>query len=374
MAHVDGQLWTITPVIGEWVPLKNGELIEINLKALGWVVSDSTIMPNWYIACVDYEECSAKNLEYTKVTADRGFTFNRPDFVTEFRGEKMTKRDILDASKVPVAPDVWTMNNNLKVIEDGKSIDKYGLPILPNPSFVETRPSTLQVQNGKEIPQNGVPINLRKWVYDYLENHSCPNPICKDCIPVYSNGTVVSGTQCKCQVLEERQTGDKCIPTSSTQCSTWLIRVGYLTNGDKWRLSTSSDIVLDIASCDDIPETMSFVTKLIDKVRQTDDAMIFTGTIADEGPRFNHRGVFIDVARNFYPAGTISALMNIMQRVNLNVLHLKLADNEGWRLEIPELPKLTELGASRCHDPAGHSCLMPQLGTVRLIYLGRNQG
>jgi hexosaminidase len=71
------------------------------------------------------------------------------------------------------------------------------------------------------------------------------------------------------------------------------------------------------------------------------------------------------VARNFYPLTTITTLMGIMQRVNLNVLHIKLADNEGWRLEIPELPILTELGASRCHDPAGHSCLMPQLGTVQ---------
>lgn len=91
--------------------------------------------------------------------------------------------------------------------------------------------------------------------------------------------------------------------------------------------------------------------------------MIFTSQTSDAGPRFDHRGVFIDVARNFYPATTITTLMTIMQRVNLNVLHIKLADNEGWRLEIPELPILTELGASRCHDPAGHSCLMPQLGS-----------
>ncbi|CAG5077543.1 Oidioi.mRNA.OKI2018_I69.PAR.g8749.t1.cds [Oikopleura dioica] len=361
VAHVDGQLWTITPVIGEWAPLKIGEMIEINLKALGWVVSDSTIMPNWYIACVDYEECSAKNLESTKVTADRGFTFNRPDFVTEFRGDKMTKRDVLDASTVPMAPDVWMMNNNLKVVEDGKSVEKYGVPILPVPSFIETKPSTLEVQNGKEQPRNGVPISSRKWIYDYQENLACPNPICKECLPQSGQGT--GGTQCKCQVLEERQIGEKCIPSSTTQCSTWLIRVGYLHGGDKWRLATSSDIVLDIATCEDIPETLSFITKLIDKVRETDDAMIFTGTMSDAGPRFEHRGVFIDVARNFYQAGTISSLMNIMQRVNLNVLHLKLADNEGWRLEIPELPKLTELGASRCHDPAGHSCLMPQLGS-----------
>jgi len=364
IVHIDGQLWSITPVVDEWTPLQNGELIEINLKALGWVVSDSTIMPNWYIACVDYELCSAKNLDFTKVSTDYGFTFNRPNFVTEFRGDQMTKRDILDASTVPIAQDVWMMNNNLKVVENGKSVEKYGLPILPNPSNYKSTPSTLQIQNGIEQPNNGIPIHSRKWVYEYLEAKACPTPICTNCMPNGSGG----GTQCKCQVLEERQNyGEKCIPSASTQCSTWLIRVGYV-HDVKWKLSTSSDIVFDVSSCNEIPEAVSFITKLIDKVRETPDAMIFTSQTSDAGPRFDHRGVFIDVARNFYPATTITTLMTIMQRVNLNVLHIKLADNEGWRLEIPELPILTELGASRCHDPAGHSCLMPQLGTVQIFF------
>ena len=283
--------------------------------------------------------------------------------MTEFHGDEMTKRDILDASLVPIAQDVWIMNNNLKVVENGKSVEKYGLPILPNPSNFSSTPSTLQVQNGIEQPNNGVPIHSRKWVYDYQEQTACPAPICTDCRPNGSGG----GTQCKCQVLEERQNyGEKCIPSASNACSTWLIRVGYV-HDVKWQLSTSSDIVFDIASCDDIPEAISFITKLIDKVRETPDAMVFTSKTADTGPRFDHRGVFIDVARNFYPLVHISNLMAIMQRVNLNVLHIKLADNEGWRLEIPELPILTELGASRCHDPAGHSCLMPQLGTVQIF-------
>jgi len=117
-------------------------------------------------------------LQYTKVSADYGFTLNRPNFVTEFHGDEMTKRDILDASLVPIAQDVWIMNNNLRVVENGKSVEKYGLAILPNPSNFSTTPSTLQVQDGIEQPNNGVPIHSRKWVYDYQEQTACPAPIC----------------------------------------------------------------------------------------------------------------------------------------------------------------------------------------------------
>jgi hexosaminidase len=52
-----------------------------------------------------------------------------------------------------------------------------------------------------------------------------------------------------------------------------------------------------------------------------------------------------------------------MAEYKLNALHLHLADDEGFRLEIPGLPELTELSAQRCHDPSETRCLLPQLGS-----------
>src|SRR3546814_2023758 len=51
-----------------------------------------------------------------------------------------------------------------------------------------------------------------------------------------------------------------------------------------------------------------------------------------------------------------------MAAYKLNNLHPHLAEDEGWRIEIPALPELAEIGSKRCHDPSEATCLLPQLG------------
>ena len=52
----------------------------------------------------------------------------------------------------------------------------------------------------------------------------------------------------------------------------------------------------------------------------------------------------IDVARNFQTKDSILKFIDAMSLYKLNKLHLHLSDDEGWRLQIPELPELTEVG------------------------------
>ena len=40
-----------------------------------------------------------------------------------------------------------------------------------------------------------------------------------------------------------------------------------------------------------------------------------------------------------------------MAELNMNQLHLRISDDEGWRIQILELPELTDIGANRCYDP-----------------------
>jgi hexosaminidase len=49
--------------------------------------------------------------------------------------------------------------------------------------------------------------------------------------------------------------------------------------------------------------------------------------------------------------------------MQMNKFHWHLTNDEGWRLEIPGLPELTEIGSKRCHDMTEKTCLMTQLGT-----------
>ncbi|MGD8123044.1 beta-N-acetylhexosaminidase [Vibrio sp. TRT 2004] len=82
-----------------------------------------------------------------------------------------------------------------------------------------------------------------------------------------------------------------------------------------------------------------------------------------DAPRFDYRGVMVDVARNFHSKEAILATLEQMAAYKMNKLHLHLTDDEGWRIEIPGLPELTEIGANRCFDEQEKSCLLPQLGS-----------
>ena len=79
-------------------------------------------------------------------------------------------------------------------------------------------------------------------------------------------------------------------------------------------------------------------------------------------PRYGFRGLHIDLARNFHSKDEILKLIEAMATYKFNKLHLHLADDEGWRIQINALPELTEIGSKRCHDPQENRCLLPQLG------------
>lgn len=82
----------------------------------------------------------------------------------------------------------------------------------------------------------------------------------------------------------------------------------------------------------------------------------------DDEPHFPFRGLLVDVARNFHSKAFILRLLDQMAAYKLNKLHLHLGDDEGWRLEIPTIPELTQLSARRCLDLEDKTCLQPQLG------------
>ena len=92
-----------------------------------------------------------------------------------------------------------------------------------------------------------------------------------------------------------------------------------------------------------------------------DEGLVRPFTVTD-APRYPFRGLHIDLARNFHSKEELLKLIDAMALYKLNKLHLHLADDEGWRLEIAALPELTEVGSRRCHDPEERTCLLPQLG------------
>ncbi|MBC7828574.1 MAG: family 20 glycosylhydrolase [Chitinophagaceae bacterium] len=62
-------------------------------------------------------------------------------------------------------------------------------------------------------------------------------------------------------------------------------------------------------------------------------------------PRFGWRGLMFDVSRHFFTKQDVKDFIDEMVKYKMNLLHLTLANDEGWRIQIKSLPKLTEVGA-----------------------------
>lgn len=82
-----------------------------------------------------------------------------------------------------------------------------------------------------------------------------------------------------------------------------------------------------------------------------------------DAPRFSHRAMHLDIARNFHSKESIYRLLDQMAAYKLNKFHLHLSDDEGWRLEIPDLPELTDVASQRSFDLKEKKTLLTQLGS-----------
>ena len=84
-------------------------------------------------------------------------------------------------------------------------------------------------------------------------------------------------------------------------------------------------------------------------LQMTKDAnKVALGTITDE-PRFEYRGMMLDVSRHFFGLDFVKKQIDAMAYYKLNRLHIHLTDAAGWRIEIKKYPRLTNFAAWRSH-------------------------
>jgi hexosaminidase len=77
------------------------------------------------------------------------------------------------------------------------------------------------------------------------------------------------------------------------------------------------------------------------------------GLTIRDAPRLPWRGALLDVARHFWPLEFLREFVDLLAAHKLNVLHLHLTDDQGWRIEIDGLPDLTRVGAWRTESMVG---------------------
>ena len=111
------------------------------------------------------------------------------------------------------------------------------------------------------------------------------------------------------------------------------------------RLSGGSDEALRYAE--------STYRQLLDTADQVDGGFAVPAVHIVDAPRFGWRGMMLDVARHFMPKDFVLRIVDVIALHRMNVLHLHLTDDQGWRVEIDAYPKLTEVGAWRPETMVG---------------------
>ncbi|MDQ0726204.1 family 20 glycosylhydrolase [Microbacterium sp. W4I20] len=126
--------------------------------------------------------------------------------------------------------------------------------------------------------------------------------------------------------------------------------------GDEaFRLTVAADgIELRGATAAGVFRASTTLRQLRDPEAQT--ALLPAGVWAG-APAYSWRGVMLDVARHFRPVDEVRRLIDLLADHHLNVLHLHLTDDQGWRFEVPGYPRLTEVGSRREATQRGHGPL-----------------
>ncbi len=83
----------------------------------------------------------------------------------------------------------------------------------------------------------------------------------------------------------------------------------------------------------------------------TEDTEYFLPIVSiTDNARFAYRGFMLDVSRHFFTVDEIKKMLDIMAIYKMNVFHWHLTDDQGWRAEIKQYPKLTTTGATRSNS------------------------
>ena len=86
---------------------------------------------------------------------------------------------------------------------------------------------------------------------------------------------------------------------------------------------------------------------LIQLIQTKNDINFIDKAFLQDYPKFEWRGLHLDVSRHFFTVNEVKKYIDLMARYKFNTFHWHLTDDQGWRIEIKAFPRLTSIGAWR---------------------------
>ncbi|MEW7865053.1 beta-N-acetylhexosaminidase [Aeromonas diversa] len=307
LTFVTGDLYKLEPT-EKFQGFAQGQTVEVPMVVEYWMLFESDVMPNWYVSA----EGAQPKVLASMSNIDDASTYQKPMPADGWKRTKDDKNILMNAQTR------YEANVTSSLLPAGK-IDNQILPT----------PMKQVVKAGPQVDLSSIKLNVLDLPTDRAE--ALKAELTRLGVTLSDTGYPVT-VKVGGSKVKQAEGYDMNIGRQGT-----LIR-GSDVNGAFW----GAQSLLSLLGVDD---------KLVSPMS------------VEDAPRFEYRGMQTDVARHFRSLETMKKLVDQMSAMKLNKLHLGLTNDEGWRLEIPGLPELTDVGSKRCHDITETQCLLPQLGS-----------
>lgn len=128
----------------------------------------------------------------------------------------------------------------------------------------------------------------------------------------------------------------------------------YNENPEYYRITLSPDLALIEGASE---KAVNMGLRMLQRRLLNKETTSLPCVVIEDWPDYPYRGLMIDIARNFQTPETMRKVAELMADYRFNRLHFHITDDEAWRLEIPGLPELTEIGAKRGYTIDSHDFL-----------------
>lgn len=322
--HINGDLHRISPS-KSFTGFSAGETKTLNFIVRGLNLTEAKMMPNYYIVAEGENlvgesiSSEARVIESTRIVIDPETRLETRPYAVDLSVDQF-KHNATDGTPLATSEFLFNRNQSNELVD---SPAKAARSLIPTPLSMTDSGADLDVSDGISISMNGVERGDLRAAIERLK--------------LLGVNESAAGVAVTINVQERKQ----------EKALLGAYQLNMSADGITVNAGDSSGAFYGLQSL------AGLVTLGSDTIPQVS---------INDAPRYDYRGMHVDVGRNFHSKQFMIDLMDQMAAYKLNKLHLHLGEDEGWRLQIPGLPELTDVGSKRCHDPEENSCLLMQLG------------
>ena len=218
--------------------------------------------------------------------------------------------------------------------------------------------NSLQAQRISIIPE---PVSITAGAGHFKLNSNTPIVISKDTpqlrhLARYLSDKLHTATWMFAEITSKQVTADSSIVLVTSSEGTPDHEEGYSLT------VTPAQVEIRARSSNGLFYGIQTLLQLLPPAIMFDDPTLVPANIAwnipavtiKDYPRYEYRGMHLDVARHFFPVEFIKKYLDLLAMHKMNRFHWHLTEDQGWRIEIKKYPKLTEVGAWRDSTLIGH--------------------